>query len=245
MSPSSAGLATAASSMLASAPAAGSAAGWSPWPVVAPPPWPLLPWTVAGLVALVVVVLPDRQRAGRREGHDVDGTETVVRLSQTLLGWWRSSRGRSAPAGGPSPEALSAALTLIALGYRSGLPTWQVLTAVADQSPTSVGRDLRQVAAALQWGAGESEAWASVDAAWAPVARAVTVAQRAGTPPGAALMKAADDVRREHLEHLEVAAAQVGVRLVAPLGLVLLPAFCLTTVVPLVVSLGRHLLTSQ
>jgi len=41
---------------------------------------------------------------------------------------------------------------------------------------------------------------------------------------------------------VELAAARVGVRLVAPLGLVLLPAFLLTTVVPLVVALGRQML---
>lgn len=55
-------------------------------------------------------------------------------------------------------------------------------------------------------------------------------------------MTASDDLRRADLERLEVVAAQVGVRLVLPLGLVLLPAFCLTTVVPLVVAIGRNLL---
>jgi hypothetical protein len=56
------------------------------------------------------------------------------------------------------------------------------------------------------------------------------------------LLAAAEDLRRESLEQVELAAARVGVRLVAPLGLVLLPAFCLTTVVPLVVALAGQML---
>lgn len=142
----------------------------------------------------------------------------------------------------PSSDQVASALVLLALGYRSGLPTWQVLTTVAERSPEIVARDLRQVAAALQWGAPDGEAWGSVDPVWAPAARAVAIAHHAGVPPGPLLLTAADDLRRSELERLEIAAAKIGVRLVAPLGLVLLPAFCLTTVVPLVVALGGQLL---
>jgi hypothetical protein len=151
-------------------------------------------------------------------------------------------------------------MVLLALAYRTGLPTWQVLIAVADAtsdpstSPRSrprgraaldadpVASDLRQVATALQWGASEAEAWASVGSAWTPAARVVALAHAGGVPPGPLLTAASDDLHRAELDRLEVAAAQVGVRLVAPLGLVLLPAFCLTTVVPLVVALGSQLL---
>lgn len=137
---------------------------------------------------------------------------------------------------------VASALVLLAIAYRSGLPTWQVLSAVAERCPPRAAQDLRQVAAALRWGASETEAWESVPSAWAPAARAVTIAQHAGLAPGRLLTAAADDLHRAELEQLEIAAARVGVRLVAPLGLVLLPAFCLTTVVPLVLALGRQLL---
>jgi pilus assembly protein TadC len=40
---------------------------------------------------------------------------------------------------------------------------------------------------------------------------------------------------------VEVAAARLGVRLVVPLGLAYLPAFVLTTVVPVVLALTRSL----
>lgn len=193
---------------------------------------------VALLVSAAVIVQPPSEMGGRARAG----------------GLRRRTRGDGQPdgpdegrterhgAGRASADQVASALVLLALGYRSGLPTWQVLTTVAERSPERVARDLRQVAAALQWGAQEGEAWGSVDPAWAPAARAVAIAHHAGAPPGPLLLTAADDLRRSELERLEIAAARIGVRLVAPLGLVLLPAFCLTTVVPLVVALGGQLL---
>jgi hypothetical protein len=138
---------------------------------------------------------------------------------------------------------VSSALALLALAYRSGLPTWDVLEAVAAGLTGRASTDLRQVATALRWGASEAEAWASVGHVWAPAARAVAIAHQAGVPPGAMLLAASDDLREAELERLEITAAKVGVRLVAPLGLVLLPAFCLTTVAPLVIALAGDLMS--
>lgn len=225
----------------------------------------LAPYLVAILTVAVVLLLPVRSshgasRRGQLQPDDANGSHTAVtcrssnstesQTSSSHRGLPSSRRRRSSKAAlgartAPSAEAVASALALLALAFRSGLPTWRVLDAVADQSADDVSQDLRQVAAALRWGADEQEAWASVDPAWAPAARAVSIAHRAGIAPAALLMKASDDTRRADLERLELAAAQVGVRLVLPLGLVLLPAFCLTTVVPLVVSLGRRLLTSE
>ena len=219
---------------------------------------------VAFLVAVAVLLLPGRSQkeatiGSRSWPDDSDGSVSVVgersfyaseqqQISARHVGprwrWRRRSRAVERARTSPDAPAVAAALVLLALAFRSGLPTWQVLDTVAEQSPDDVAIDLRQVAAALRWGADEQEAWASVDPAWAPAARAVSIAHRAGIAPAALLLKAADDTRRADLERLELAAAQVGVRLVLPLGLVLLPAFCLTTVVPLIVSLGRRLLTS-
>ncbi|OFE18789.1 hypothetical protein BA895_00955 [Humibacillus sp. DSM 29435] len=223
------------------------------------------PCLVAILTAAVVLLLPTRRSLGasgreqlqpdnaddsispaaRRSSNSSEPSASSSRRGLPSPRMRRSSKAALWTRTAPSAEAVASALALLALAFRSGLPTWQVLDAVADQSADDVSHDLRQVAAALRWGAGEQEAWASVDPAWAPAARAVSIAHRAGIAPAALLMKAADDTRRADLERLELAAAQVGVRLVLPLGLVLLPAFCLTTVVPLVVSLGRRLLTSE
>jgi hypothetical protein len=142
----------------------------------------------------------------------------------------------------PTAHDVAAAMALLALAYRTGLPTWQVLTAVARTTSGPVARDLRQVATALQWGADEAEAWAAVGEAWRPAGRVVVLSHAGGVAPGPLLTTAADDLNRAEVDRLEIAVAQVGVRLVAPMGLVLLPAFCLTSVVPLVVALGRQLL---
>ncbi len=148
-----------------------------------------------------------------------------------------------ASSGSCGPEDVASALALLALAYRTGLPTWQVLTAVAQTVDDPVAGDLLQVATALQWGASEADAWASVGPAWSSAAHVISLAHAGGVPPGPLLVTASDDLHRAELDRLEVAAAQVGVRLVVPLGLVLLPAFCLTTVVPLVAALGSQLLS--
>ena len=186
------------------------------------------------LVATAVLVLPGRPEGGEGQGDESDDEGR----SRPHLAPGRDGRSLSAC----DPDEVASALALLALAYRTGLPTWQVLIAVAQTSTDPVAADLRQVATALQWGASETEAWAAVGPAWAAAARVVSLAHAGGVPPGPLLTAASDDLHRAELDRLEVAAAQVGVRLVAPLGLVLLPAFCLTTVVPLVVALGSQLL---
>ena len=72
------------------------------------------------------------------------------------------------------------------------------------------------------------------------VSTALTVAARAGVPPGPLLATAARDLLRREGETQEAAIGRVGVRLVLPLGLVLLPAFMCTTVLPLVLVMTRR-----
>lgn len=205
-----------------------------------------LPEVVAALLAaLAVLVLlggPERSGAGATGARGPEGCPDTSRRATPrcrLRRVFRRGHDGKRPA---SESEVSSALALLALAYRSGLPTWDVLDAVADGAGGPVAADLQQVANALRWGAGEAEAWASVGPAWAPASRAVAIAHQAGVPPGSMLLAAADDLRTAELERLEVSAAKVGVRLVAPLGLVLLPAFCLTTVAPLVIALAGDLL---
>ena len=206
---------------------------------------PLLGVMAAGLAAGAVLVL----LGGR--GDPVVGA--AHETPSIAVGSSRNLRGGAvpAPSGGTKDDGrratdaeVSSALALLALAYRSGLPTWDVLEAVATGVTGRASTDLRQVAAALRWGATEADAWASVGPTWSPAARAVAIAHQAGVPPGAMLLAASDDLHSAELERLEVSAAKVGVRLVAPLGLVLLPAFCLTTVAPLVIALAGALLAA-
>lgn len=205
---------------------------------------PIAPAVVAAALAAAAVLvllgpagLPGASwsSADSEDEHDEGRRRGVDRIRRL-----RSSRATPPET---SEAEVSSALALLALAYRSGLPTWDVLEAVAAGLTGRVSSDLRQVSTALRWGAGEAEAWASVGRAWAPAARAIAIAQQAGVPPGAMLLAASDDLRGAELERLEVSAAKVGVRLVAPLGLVLLPAFCLTTVAPLVIALAGDLMS--
>ncbi len=191
-------------------------------------PWSLVPAALVGLAVFLLL-------GGDREPAPLTAPRDVATVA-------KGPRLRRAAVAESSDADVSSALALLALAYRSGLPTWDVLDAVAAASHGPAVRDLRQVAAALRWGADESEAWSSVGPTWAPAARAVAIAHHAGVPPGPMLLAAADDLRDTQLERLELSAAKVGVRLVAPLGLVLLPAFCLTTVAPLVIALASDLL---
>jgi tight adherence protein B len=66
---------------------------------------------------------------------------------------------------------------------------------------------------------------------------ALTLARDSGTAPGPLLAAAAEDERRASAAAARVAAARLGVRVVLPAGVCLLPAFVLLTVVPIVLGL--------
>jgi Bacterial type II secretion system protein F domain. len=64
-------------------------------------------------------------------------------------------------------------------------------------------------------------------------------------PPADVLARAAQEVRRAEQQRLEVATATLGIRIVLPLGLAFLPAFVLTTVVPIILALANQVLVNQ
>jgi pilus assembly protein TadC len=56
------------------------------------------------------------------------------------------------------------------------------------------------------------------------------------------VVRAAADLRAARREQAELAAARLGVRLVLPLGLAILPGFVLLAVVPIILGLATSLL---
>lgn len=84
-------------------------------------------------------------------------------------------------------------------------------------------------------GAREAEALAALQ-------RCLWIAEQTGAPVAALLSSAAAELRRRRRRAGALAAARLGVRVVAPLGLCTLPAFGLLAVVPVLLSLGRGLL---
>ncbi len=71
----------------------------------------------------------------------------------------------------------------------------------------------------------------------APVRQALDLASRTGVAPGSLVRTAAAEQRRREAAARTLAARRLGVLIVLPVGLCLLPAFVTLTVVPLVLAL--------
>lgn len=134
------------------------------------------------------------------------------------------------------------AIDLLALALRGGVGLVEAIEAVGARLEGPLGAHLHTVAAAERWGVGSVDAWASVPSAWHPAARALRMAATAGIAPAGVLEQAAGEIRLAEEQRLDVATARLGVRVVLPLGLLFLPAFVLTTVVPIVLALAAHVL---
>lgn len=134
------------------------------------------------------------------------------------------------------------AIDLLALALRGGVGLLEAVEAVGARLEDPLGAHLLTVAAAQRWGVESVEAWASVPSAWQPAARALRMAATAGIAPADVLEQASQEMRLTEEQRLEVATARLGVRVVLPLGLVFLPAFVLTTVVPIVMALAAQVL---
>jgi tight adherence protein B len=73
-----------------------------------------------------------------------------------------------------------------------------------------------------------------------PLDALLDLSQRAGVPAGALLRAEAEEARREARASAQKRAAQLGVRLMIPLGLCVLPAFMALGVAPLLISVIRE-----
>ncbi|MDQ6714495.1 MAG: type II secretion system F family protein [Actinomycetota bacterium] len=187
---------------------------------------PGVPLLAGVLLGLAVAGWPARQEA-------VPSTEASPRRH-------RRARGREVL----TTDDVASSMALLAVALSSGCGVVEAIEQVARQSPGSVGHQLGTVAAALRWGVDERAAWGAVDPAWRHAGQAMRLATRAGVPPSALLMQSAGDLRATELARLDVEAARVGVRMVLPLGLAFLPAFCLTSVIPIILALAQQVLGS-
>ena len=182
------------------------------------------PLLLAGvLVALAVVAWPRRQPV---TGPSTGGQPGI----------------RAGPGAMLTTGDVASSMVLLALALQSGCGVVEAIEQVAVQSPGAPGRQLATVAAALRWGVDERTAWATVDPAWGRAGQALRLATRAGVAPSTLLVTGAADLRATELARLDVDAARVAVRMVLPLGLNFLPAFCLTSVIPIILALARQVL---
>jgi pilus assembly protein TadC len=142
----------------------------------------------------------------------------------------------------PTSDEVASSMVLLAVALQSGCGVVEAIEQVADVAPPASGIQLSVVAAAWRWGVPEDEAWSEVDRRWSRTAMALRLAREAGVPASSLLLSGATDLRDARLAAIDVAAARLGVRLVVPLGVAFLPAFVLTTIVPVVLALARQVL---
>lgn len=159
---------------------------------------------------------------------------------------WRGRAVAQVLAVGPEPEPDVAALAdLLVAAVAAGSSVPGALGAVGQAAGGEDGRALVRAGAGLARGAGWHTAWAGRPERLAPLERALADAWHTGAAPVPVLRHVATRARRERREAATQAAARLGVRLVLPLGLCLLPSFALLGIVPLVLSLGAGLLGEQ
>jgi len=140
-------------------------------------------------------------------------------------------------------------LELLVAALQTGVSIPRALKSVGGTIGGRSGPVLVRAGRQLELGAPWDQAWRAVSANSAkagpsellPVCEALRSAWEAGAAPTASLRAAGEAVHRRQLEASRLAAARLGVRLVLPLGLCLLPAFVLIGLVPVMLSLGSGL----
>jgi len=152
---------------------------------------------------------------------------------------WGGRRGRPASPGEPGTGLL---LVLVEAALGSGATVARALEVVGAAWPGVDGAHLVRAARRLALGTDWATAWQGAAGGALVVARALQPTWTSGAAAGPALRAAADSWRRRRRAAARTAAARLGVHLLLPTGLCLLPAFVLLGVVPVVVALASGLL---
>lgn len=134
-------------------------------------------------------------------------------------------------------DLLAFDLDLVAICLTSGLPIPVALTMTAEA--TGDRSRLGRIARSMTIGGQES----SEDDRLLPVLEVFEFAEHTGVGPAPLIESVAKELRDSSRRRRQEAAAALGVRLVVPLGVCILPAFLLLSVVPVVISLLSDLTT--
>lgn len=132
------------------------------------------------------------------------------------------------------PDATSPALVLdlVAVALESGLDPASAVAAAGRSLGSTVDpvADIETIVASLARMTREDDVAAELRAA-------LEFSAATGAPAAELLRSRADDLRRRRLRRAEEAAGRLGVRIVLPLGVCILPAFIALGVMPVVLSL--------
>jgi hypothetical protein len=198
------------------------------------------------LLALAVLVWPTSARSTvvRRRAGLARLSRTAVRPRRSCRLVALAGRRRDRLERGLSPDL---EMDLVACGLRAGLGVPDALGCAAEAGRTGTAGPapasyLVGVVSRLRMGAPVDRAWARPPPEYAGLARALMLAELSGAPAAAVVARAAQDARAVRRERVEREAARLGVRLVLPLGLAVLPGFVLLAVVPIVLGLAGSVL---
>ncbi|PYY36045.1 hypothetical protein DEJ16_11130 [Curtobacterium sp. MCJR17_055] len=205
---------------------------------------------VAPTLRALAVSLRDAEQTARSIRTALAGPRASTRVVLTLpvfgalLGWAWGVDSVGVLVGSPvGSVCLVTAVVLVAVAHR-----WtQRLVASAAENEPMPGLLLDVWAVALSGGGAWTDAGASVDAVFADrawpqpdrdrLAETLALAGRAGVPAAGLLRACALDRRADAAAEGLARAERLGVRLVLPLGVCILPAFVLVGVVPVVVGI--------
>ncbi|WP_345149142.1 type II secretion system F family protein [Arthrobacter ginkgonis] len=173
----------------------------------------------------------------RAAGSHTSGTHTSGTLTpETRVGPIPEARNSDATGAAALGEADAALLLeLCAALLAAGLPLPRILDELAEQVPGCA--PLRRVVRSLELSMSWERAWAGQPPVLRRVGDALAFTHLTGAPSAAVLRSSAALERRSELRRAERRAAELGVRLVVPLGLCALPAFICLGIVPVVISL--------
>lgn len=143
-------------------------------------------------------------------------------------------------------SALPDAVELLAVCAQAGLNITMALRRVADATPGLLGRDLRSVVDEISLGVTRAEAIRTLVERYhledlRSLAAALDQADRFGAPVATTLDALASDIRTRRRNQVEEAARRAPVKMLFPLVLLILPAFILLTIVPLLIGTFRTL----
>ena len=142
-------------------------------------------------------------------------------------------------AGDVPPEAVALTADLLAMAVAAGLTPFLALELALRFSPESSAGALGAVLQAVEGGLGLAAALdgeAARSPAFAPVLALLAASERSGAPVAVQLRRLAAQIRAQGRRRAMARARTVPVRLLFPLVFLVLPAFLLLTVAPVVLA---------
>ncbi|MGC3021048.1 type II secretion system F family protein [Brevibacterium sp. FAM 24630] len=165
-------------------------------------------------------------------GKEQDPTITEAAPTEPGPGHSRAGTARAV-----ADDQLAFDLDLVAICLTSGLPIPVALTLTAEATGDRSG--LRRIGRAMTIGGRKL----ADDDRLLPVLEVFEFSEHSGVGPAPLIESVAKELRASSRRRRQEAAAALGVQLVLPLGVCILPAFLLLSVVPVVISLLSDITT--